>query len=274
MPNDDETGTRRSALGRVVQKTAGDGRTEIVTHVLSSTSELERRQAFLDHYRRVPIPDNELLSNMGLFLNRQTLSRLLFLHEIYRAALDVHGVIMEFGVRWGRDLVAFSTFRGTYEPYNYMRKIIGFDTFAGFPSTGEADQAGMAQAGDYSVTEGYEDYLRAILDFHESESPLGHIEKYELVKGDAIETVPAYLQQHPETIISLAYFDMDVYAPTKACLDAIRPHLVKGSVIGFDEVGYAEFPGETKALMEAFDLNRCKLRRSSFAPGPCYMVLD
>jgi hypothetical protein len=45
-------------------------------------------------------------------------------------------------------------------------------------------------------------------------------------------------------------------------------------VIGFDEVCFAEFPGETRALMESFDLNRCRLHRSPFAPNPCYMVLD
>lgn len=34
---------------------------------------------------------------------------------------------MEFGVRWGQNLALFESFRGIYEPYNYNRKIVGFD---------------------------------------------------------------------------------------------------------------------------------------------------
>jgi hypothetical protein len=46
---------------------------------------------------------------------------------------------MEFGVRWGQNMALFTSFRNIYEPYNVSRKIIGFDTFAGFPSISEQD---------------------------------------------------------------------------------------------------------------------------------------
>src|SRR4051812_25699583 len=108
MSIEDQANERRSAVGRVVQTRTVDDGPDIVTQVLSSTDELSRRAAFVEQFRNSPVPDNEVLSNIGLFLNRQTLSRLLFLNEMYQAALDVHGVVMEFGVRWGRDLVAFS----------------------------------------------------------------------------------------------------------------------------------------------------------------------
>jgi hypothetical protein len=38
--------------------------------------------------------------------------------------------------------------------------------------------------GDFAVTKGYENYLEQILAYNENESPLGHIKKFELVKGD------------------------------------------------------------------------------------------
>jgi hypothetical protein len=85
-----------------------------------------------------------------------------------------------------------------------------------------------------------------VLDFHEAElAPIPHKKKYELVQGDATRTLPEYLQRHPETIVALAYFDFDIYAPTKACLEAVVPHLTKGSVLAFDELNCPEFPGET-----------------------------
>lgn len=68
-----------------------------------------------------------------------------------------------------------------------------------------------------------------------------------LVKGDVCETVPRFLEERPETIIALAYFDLDLYEPTKATLDAIRPHLADGAVVAFDEYGFAGWPGETPA---------------------------
>ena len=89
-----------------------------------------------------------------------------------------------------------------------------------------------------SVTEGYATYLEKVLQVHEQVNPLGHIKKFELCEGDATLEVPRYLTAHPETIVALAYFDFDLYEPTKACLEAIRPRLSKGSVLVFDELKY------------------------------------
>jgi hypothetical protein len=225
--------------------------------------------------RATPIPPNELLSQLGLFLNRQTLSRILFMHDLYQQIVPIHGVVMEFGVRWGQNLALFSSFRGMYEPYNYNRKIIGFDTFAGFPSIAPEDgDDSIAEVGAYGVSDNYEAYLETVLNYHETESPLSHIRKHELVKGDATVTLEKYLQDHPETIIALAYFDFDLYEPTKKCLTLIRDHLTKGSVIGFDELNWATFPGETLALKEVFGLNRYSIRRSPLNPTPSFIVID
>ncbi len=160
----------------------------------SSDEERARRAAFARLFRDSPIPEGELLANLGLYASRQTLSRMLFMHQLYREALPVHGIVAEFGVRWGQNLALFAAFRGMYEPFNYTRRIVGFDTFAGFPSVDAKDGAHpVVTPGSYAVTEAYEEHLRRVLDYHESESPLAHLTKYELVKGDATVTVPRYL---------------------------------------------------------------------------------
>ena len=64
----------------------------------------------------------------------QDLARILFMDDLYRRIVDVPGVILELGVRWGQNLALFSALRTIYEPFNHNRKVIGFDTFAGFPS--------------------------------------------------------------------------------------------------------------------------------------------
>lgn len=241
----------------------------------SSSSEVEKRAAFVDTFQACPIPSSEILANLGLFLNRQTLSRILFMHELYQKIIPIHGIVVEFGVRWGQNLALFSSFRGIYEPYNYNRKIVGFDTFSGFPDVAPQDGTdGIVRSGAYGVTEGYEEYLDAVLSYHETESPLSHLRKYELVRGDACKTLETYLRANPETIIALAYFDFDLYEPTKRCLELIRGHLTKGSVLGFDELNWPPFPGETIALKEVLGLDRHSIRRSPHNPNPSYLVID
>jgi len=243
----------------------------------SQATEAERnnRRLALDLLRETPIPDDELLRNLGLFLSRQALSRILTVHELYRNILDVHGVIMEFGVRWGQNLALFEALRGMYEPFNLNRTIIGFDTFEGFAGVSERDGSGkIVLPGSYAVVPGYENYLRRLLDYHENESPIAHIKKYELVKGDASITLSEYLQANPHTVIALAYFDLDIYEPTRNCLALIRDRLTRGSVIGFDELNNKTFPGETRAVMEVLGLPNLRLRRFPNSSDASYVIVE
>lgn len=164
---------------------------------------------------------------------------------------------------------------GLYEPYNYNRKIVGFDTFKGFPSVHAKDgRSDVMIIGAYSVTKNYEKYLNQILDHHEQESPIPHIKKYQLIKGDATIEFKKYLDENPETIVALAYFDFDLYEPTKICLELIKDHITKGSVIGFDELTFHGFPGETIALKEVFGLSKYKITRWPYTSLESYIVIE
>jgi hypothetical protein len=239
----------------------------------STQEEVNTREAFFEKFKNAPIPDNELLTNLGLFISRQTLSRILYMQELYSKIISVHGVIMEFGVRWGQNLSLFSSLRGMYEPFNYNRKIIGFDTFSGFPVLSKKD-GDLLAIGDYAVAADYEKYLEAILSYHEKESPIPHKKKFELVKGDASVTFKNYLEKNPHTIVAMAYFDFDIYQPTKDCLELLLPRLTKGSVIAFDELNCPEFPGETLAVMETIGLSKYAIKRSPLNPLISYIVID
>jgi hypothetical protein len=241
----------------------------------ASEYEAEIRREFLRDFKATPVPDQEILQNLPLFLSRQNLSQILFVDEMYQHILDVHGVIMEFGVRWGRNMALYSSLRGIYEPFNHNRKIIGFDTFEGFPSVDKRDgDDEIISVGAYNVTENYDAYLAKILDYHEQESPISHIKKYEIVKGDASAGINNYLTKHPETIVALAYFDFDIYQPTRDCLLAIKDRLSKGSVIGFDELNDATYPGETLALKETLGIDKHKIRHSRFSPTQSYILIE
>jgi len=241
----------------------------------NSSDEENLRCQFFEHFKNCPIPEDQLLSNLGLFLNSKNLARILFMQNIYEQIIDVQGVVFDLGTRWGQNLSIFAACRGLYEPFNRHRKLVGFDTFSGFPAISEKDgSSDLMKSGNVSVTDNYIEYLDQVMAFQEKDNPLSHIKKYDLIAGDASVKVEHYFEDYPETIVALAYFDFDIYEPTKKCLELIRPRLVKGSILGFDELNDHDSPGETLALMETFGLNNIKLRRHRFTSRVSYFVVE
>jgi|TARA_Y100000310_G_scaffold342383_1_gene445436 hypothetical protein len=221
------------------------------------------------------IPDDQVLSNLGLFLTSKNLSRILFLNYIYQQIVDIHGVVMDFGTRWGQNLAVFAALRGIYEPFNRHRKLIGFDTFSGFPNISAKDGlSDLMQKGNISVTDHYQRHLEEIMKCQEDNNPLSHIKKFEIIAGDACKTLQSYLSINPHSIVALAYFDFDLYEPTKVCLDLIKDRLVKGSVLCFDELNDPDSPGETLAVMEALGLNNIRLQRWKHVSRISYAVFE
>ena len=242
---------------------------------LSSEEEKKNRKKLLELYKRNPIGEKELIFTSSLFLKRQELSKILFFNELYQKIIDIQGIIIEFGCRWGQNLVTFNNLRGIYEPFNYNRRIIGFDSFQGFLNIDLKDGTNeIISEGSLGVSENYEYYLLEILRLHEQECPLPHIPKNFIKKGDAPIELKKYLNKNPQTLISFAWFDFDIYQPTRECLDIIKPFLTKGAILGFDELNDPKFPGETIALKEFADVNSLKIKRNRFAAMQSYIEFE
>ena len=243
---------------------------------VASDEQVSARTELARMVRVSAIPDAELAKNLTLFLPWQETMRVLFIAELYRQIIEVPGVIIEFGTRWGRNLSLLSTLRTTLEPLNHNRKIVGFDTFRGLLPKSEKDgHSEYAAAGSLAVTLDWKAQLEKILSIHERGTPYPHIKKHEVIEGDAVERLTEYLGRHPETIIALAYFDMDLYEPTKKCLERILDgHVTKGTVIAFDEVNHSTFPGETIALREVVGLRNVALRKSWLNPLCGYYIVE
>ena len=73
---------------------------------------------------------------------------------------------------------------------------------------------------------------------------------------------------------SLAYFDMALYEPTKAALEAIQPHLLPGSIIMLDEFNNRDYPGETIAFKEVFKDIRYKVKKSKFMTDRTFIIVE
>ncbi len=174
-------------------------------------------------------------------------------------------------MRYGQNISLFTSFRGIYEPFNHNRKIVGFDTWEGFPDVDKTNDLDEWKSGDYGVPDGYENFLSNVIQVHETMAPIPSIKKHQLVKGDATKTIDKYLKKHPETIISLAYFDFDIYKPTRECLERILPYLSKGAIIAFDEINVQDWPGETQALREVLGTNNFQIMHSPFRANAGYL---
>ncbi|MGH3466585.1 MAG: TylF/MycF/NovP-related O-methyltransferase [Thermocrispum sp.] len=251
--------------------TNNDGPNErILPH--ESKHEHAVRQRLARLLASTPIPPEELVDNLALYLRRQPLTDLLSLDALYRMILDKPGVIMEFGVHRGRHLGALTALRGVYEPYNPHRRIVGFDTFTGFPNVADIDTtSSSAVAGRFALTDCYPRHLHDVLDVHEQGEHLGHIQRTLIVQGDVRQALPRYLKENPHTVIALAYFDLDLYEPTRDAINTIRPYLTKGSVLAFDELVHAKWPGETAALRGTLSTDHANLRTLHSRATPTYL---
>ncbi|MDT3674970.1 TylF/MycF/NovP-related O-methyltransferase [Microcystis wesenbergii] len=222
------------------------------------------------------LPITQRLSTFPRHVRRQDIARFLTRWEIFKLSLQANGSIVECGVFGGGGLMSWYHFSAISEPYNHTRKVIGFDTFEGFPSLHEKDiktgDSEHLKEGGFKTSDRIINELQSLVDIHDKNRPLGHIAKIELVAGDACQTIPQYVRNNPHLLISLLYLDFDIYEPTKVAIEYLYPRVVKGGIIAFDELNCAEFPGETTALLESLEM--VKLCRFPYDPYISYFVKE
>ena len=186
-------------------------------------------------------------------------------YELYKKIIDLPGSIVECGVFRGGTLIQFASFRELLETEN-SRKIIGFDVFGEFP---EAKNTADRKFRESWVEETNNEFLTE----EELAQSLVHkgIGNVELVKGDILETVKRYVDNHPELKIALLHIDTDIYEPAKEALNVFYDRVVKGGVVAFDD--YGTVGGETLAVDGFFGEMKPELRKFRFSHGkPSYLI--
>lgn len=247
---------------------------DYIMETKANKEQLAHREILYAMFRERPIPDEQMLICLGLFMRSSSLAKILFLNEVYQLILNQPGVIVEFGTWWGQNIVLFENLRAIYEPFNQSRRVIGFDTFKGYPVISDKDRGSETiKVGGYNVSENYREYLEALIDYHEKNNVLAAVKKHELVEGDVSHTAPAYFAKNDDVIIALAYFDMALYEPTKYALQAIKKHLVPGSVVMLDELNNRDYPGETRAFKEVFGDVKYSVRKSQFMTDRTFVII-
>ena len=227
-----------------------------------------------DAFTRSSVPLIDTLEAFPRFATKRSMARFLVKHEIFKKIIGTTGIIVECGVFNGAGLFTWAQLSNIYEPTNYTRKMVGFDTFTGFPEVNDKlDNAGVLTSKPGDLHGSSLDELMISVDKYNSERHLSHIPNVELVQGDFLKTADTYLQKNPHTIISLLYLDFDLYEPTKKALDIFLPRMPKGSIVAFDEINCNSFPGETKALDDVMGIRNHRINRFAFDPWISYIEL-
>ncbi len=215
------------------------------------------------------------LENFTKYVRRQHLKRFLAMYEIFKLILPVKGSIVECGVFRGFSLMAWAKLSAILEPDNLTRRIYGFDTFGGFPSVSDKDRssAGAAEQGDFEPAGSYEELQELIWEY-DKDRFLGHIPKVELIAGDVLQTIPSFVKERGQLLVSLLFLDLDLYEPTKIALEHLLPRMPKGAVVAFDELDNPIWPGETLALLECLPIHRLKIQRLEWDPYIGFAVIE
>jgi hypothetical protein len=210
------------------------------------------------------------------FASRQAIAKFLVRYEIFRRVLDVNGSIIECGVLHGAGLFTFAKLSAIFEPVNHTRRIIGFDTYEGFPSVNEKDTTtGISSHFKKGGLAGSTlEEMQTAVELFDANRSLSHIQKIDLVKGDLCQTGPEYLKKNPHLVVALLYLDLDIYEPTKVALETFVPRIPRGGIIAFDEMNTHSFPGETIAVDEVLGIKNLKLERSPLDPYISFCVVD
>lgn len=242
---------------------------------LRSEKEIDAVNLLAQTLKNSTLSDVEKMMNFSLYVPRQSTASFLAKYEIFKRIIGVHGSIIECGVAYGSGLMSFAAFSAIFEPVNHTRRIIGFDTFDGFPGLSVQDKEGgdpNAKKGGMKV-DSYEEIQRCIRVFDQNRF-IGHIPKVELVKGDLVKTAPAYVKENQHLVVALLYLDLDLFEPTKAAIRTFLPRMPKGAVIAFDELNHADWPGETTAVLEELGLRNLRIERFPFDSVRSFAVIE
>src|ERR1051326_5467623 len=98
-----------------------------------ASSDRDYASAMGAFFANCPGTSMDKLRSFAKFVPRQLLTKFLANHELWKRVLPVHGHVIECGVFLGAGLMTWAELSAIYEPVNHVRRIVGFDSFSGFP---------------------------------------------------------------------------------------------------------------------------------------------
>lgn len=202
------------------------------------------------------------------------LSRHLALFEIYKNTLNLPGSVAEFGLYHGSTFFFLARLIEIFHAsehevhHSASRHLYGFESFEGFAEILPEDKAGI-NIGPKEVGGLKADSAVFFDTFETFKRDCRVAERLHVIKGNICDTFKIFLEENAGVRLAFALVDFDLYDPTKAVLDRLHDIMVPGGIIVFDEYGFPDWPGETRAVDGFVKRHNLKLKALpwSFAPG-------
>ena len=160
----------------------------------------------------------------------------------YVVESNIEGDIIECGVAMAGNLASMMLGAISANPLGIYRKFWGFDSFIGIQLAGKKDtqQAGIGDI-THNTDVPYEDLLVSSgITAHSKENVISNLTSWglnncyiELVEGWVQNSIPLVDDRIEK--IAILRLDMDVYHPTKYCLDIWWDKISEGGVIIIDD---------------------------------------
>ena len=159
------------------------------------------------------------------------------------------GAMVECGVFQGFSALLACRVRQAVEPGFKGRGLHLVDSFEGLSAPGDEDLIQvMDRDGRVARRPSHERGFFAV-DLPTVRARFGDFPDVAFVKG----WIPESLAQLPEQRWSFVHIDVDLYEPTRGCLEYFYPRMAPGGVILNDDFASPLFPGGGKAWVEFFD---------------------
>lgn len=237
-------------------------------------SQLQSEKAFYDARRNLIESVSDWSTKVDepfLFARRQRLAQYICVVKLFERILGVSGSIIECGVDKGGTLMLYMQLCSVFEPFGIGRKVYGFDTFdrdrpTTLPANRISDDLNASNESDF-------DNLLSIIRMHDLNRPASHLSKCELIRGDATQTIPAFVNSHPELIVALLHLDFGDYEGTRVALEKFLPLMPKGAVVAINTLNFPKWLGDNIAFKELIDINKVRLERYAFNPWTTFYVV-
>ena len=232
-----------------------------MANLYNDNSDIQKNQNMFDSFNNFMFSDD-----------RSTFNKLYMKMKFYEMTKHLHGDIVECGVFKGSGLLAWLKILAMNEP-NSIKKVIGFDFFD--PTfvndlDNDVDKETMKQVFDrvkkLDLNDvSYDGVRNKIISAGFEDS------KFELVKGDIMETSWQAVEEKPGLRISILYLDMDLEKPTRAALNAFWNNVVPGGIVVFDEYAYHSW-SESNAVDEFIAENDLYLHQTNVKAPTAYVI--
>ncbi len=239
-----------------------------------SDSETLAAQKIVETFENSKDSTADKLKTFPRYIRRQDATRFLACYEIFKRILNIKGSIIDCGVFRGFTFSSWAHFSTIMEPANLTRRIYGFDSFSGFPSTHEKDQNKYRDPNLGDLNSGALEELTELMKASDMNRYLGHVNKFQLIDGPAEDTIPKFVEENKHLVVSLLFLDFDLYEPTRVAIKHLFDRIPKGGIIAFDELDNPIWPGETMALLEELGIGSLKFERVPFDPYIGYAIKE